>query len=217
MYFTDDSLLPENQAPLMITAAPYGPVWLPGDCTPEQKLPVTWDEQVQTAVDCFNAGATLLQIHVRDPKNGHISKNFNDYNDQIGRLRSGAENDPATRRVDFFCPRAGGRSKFQNYDSRHKLAEINPKPDQVTVACGTSLYDLTALHPVHDDFAGTRLTNPAMLHAMANLVADSTPDFYLENIKRLVQHGIQPYFALGHVHSLELVSASFVRATTWGR
>ena len=36
MYFTDDSLLPENQAPLMITAAPYGPVWLPGDCTPEQ-------------------------------------------------------------------------------------------------------------------------------------------------------------------------------------
>ena len=43
MYFTDDSLLPENQAPLMITAAPYGPMWMPGDCTPEQKLPVTWD------------------------------------------------------------------------------------------------------------------------------------------------------------------------------
>ncbi len=68
MYFTDDSLLPENQAPLMITAAPYGPIWLPGDCTPEQKLPVTWDEQVQAAVDCFNAGATLPHIHVRDPK-----------------------------------------------------------------------------------------------------------------------------------------------------
>ena len=30
MYFTDDSLFPENQAPLMITAAPYGPMWLPG-------------------------------------------------------------------------------------------------------------------------------------------------------------------------------------------
>ena len=41
MYFTDDSLLPENQAPLMITAAPYGPVWMLQDCTPEQKLPVT--------------------------------------------------------------------------------------------------------------------------------------------------------------------------------
>lgn len=46
MYFTDDSLLPENQAPLMITAVPYGPTWMPVDCTPEQKLSVTWDEQV---------------------------------------------------------------------------------------------------------------------------------------------------------------------------
>ena len=108
MYFTDDSLLPENQAPLMITAAPYGPVWLPGDCTPEQKLPVTWDEQVQAAVDCYNAGATLLHIHVRDPKTGHISKNFNQYNDQVGAsAQCGSENDPPTRRVDLVCPRAG--------------------------------------------------------------------------------------------------------------
>ena len=76
MYFTDDSLLPEYQPPLMITAAPYGPVWLPQDCAPIHKLPVTWDEQVQAARDCFNAGATVLHIHVRDPKTGHISKNF---------------------------------------------------------------------------------------------------------------------------------------------
>jgi hypothetical protein len=41
MYFTDDSLLPENQTPLMITAAPCGPMWMPGDSTPEQRLPVT--------------------------------------------------------------------------------------------------------------------------------------------------------------------------------
>jgi hypothetical protein len=74
----------------------------------------------------------------------------------------------------------------------------------VTVTCGTSLYDLTALHPA-DTFDGTRFTDPQMMHAMANLVADSTPDFYLESIKRLVQHGIQPYFALPHVHGLELV------------
>jgi hypothetical protein len=50
MYFTDDSLLPENQAPLMIVAAPYGPLWMPEDCMPEQKLPITWEEQVQAAV-----------------------------------------------------------------------------------------------------------------------------------------------------------------------
>ena len=45
-YFTDDSLLPENMAPLMITAAPYGPMWMPQDGPPGY-IPLTWDEQVQ--------------------------------------------------------------------------------------------------------------------------------------------------------------------------
>ena len=51
-YFTDDSLLPENMAPLMITAAPYGPMWMPQDGPPGY-IPLTWDEQVQAAVDCL--------------------------------------------------------------------------------------------------------------------------------------------------------------------
>ena len=38
-------------------------------------------------MDCYNAGATLLHVHVRDPKTGHISKNFKEYADFIGRLR----------------------------------------------------------------------------------------------------------------------------------
>ena len=108
MYFTDDSLLPENQAPLMITAAPYGPVWMPQDCTPEQKLPVTWEEQTQAAVDCYNAGATLLHIHVRDPKTGHISKNLKEYGEQLGpSAQSRTEDDPADGWVHLFCARAG--------------------------------------------------------------------------------------------------------------
>ena len=40
MHFTDDSLYPENMKPLIITAAPYGPTWLPGDAP---DIPVTWD------------------------------------------------------------------------------------------------------------------------------------------------------------------------------
>jgi hypothetical protein len=28
MYYTDDSILPENMAPLIITVAPFGPQWL---------------------------------------------------------------------------------------------------------------------------------------------------------------------------------------------
>ena len=206
MYFTDDSLLPENMPPLMITAAPYGPMWMPQDLPPEQKLPVTWKEQVQAAVDCQNAGATLLHIHVRDPKTGHISKNFKEYSEQIARLREAVP----TMILQIggsisFAPEPGEEAKFASYDARHKLAEIDPKPDQVTVSCGSSLYDHTALHALDDAWAGTRFQNPAMIHAMANLVVDGTPDFYIEHVKRLVEHGIQPYFALGHIHALELV------------
>ena len=84
MYFTSDSMLPENQQPLIITVAPYGPQWLPSD---SDDIPVTWEEQTQKAVDCYNAGATVLHLHVRDPKTGHGSKNFNEFNEQIARLR----------------------------------------------------------------------------------------------------------------------------------
>jgi hypothetical protein len=31
MYFIEHSLFPENMQPLIITAAPYGPEWLPRD------------------------------------------------------------------------------------------------------------------------------------------------------------------------------------------
>jgi hypothetical protein len=64
MYFTDDSLLPENQEPLIICVAPYGPAWLPGDY-PED-IPLSFEAQVQKAVDRYNAGATRIQTDSRE-------------------------------------------------------------------------------------------------------------------------------------------------------
>lgn len=64
MQFLDDSLHPENQDKVVITMAPYGPEWMPEDF-PED-IPVTMEEQVQKAVDCYNAGATVLHLHVRE-------------------------------------------------------------------------------------------------------------------------------------------------------
>ena len=60
MHFHDDALFPEVQEKLVITVAPYGPEWEPGDF-PED-LPLTMDQHVQAAVDCYNAGATVLHI-----------------------------------------------------------------------------------------------------------------------------------------------------------
>jgi hypothetical protein len=59
---------------LSITAAPFGPQWLKSDY-PED-IAITWDEQVLKAKDCYNAGATLLHVHVRDPKTGHVSTSY---------------------------------------------------------------------------------------------------------------------------------------------
>ena len=57
-----------------------------------------------------------------------------------------------------FAPERGEVGKFGSYEQRHKLTQIDPKPDQITVSSGTTLYDLTALHPMDDSFAGTHST-----------------------------------------------------------
>ena len=84
MHYLQDSLLPENQEKLIITATPYGPEFLPQDY-PED-IPVTMDEQIQKAVDCYNAGATILHVHVRED-DGRGSKRMSKFEEMIGRLR----------------------------------------------------------------------------------------------------------------------------------
>jgi uncharacterized protein (DUF849 family) len=204
MYFTDDSLLPENQDPLIITAAPYGPMWMPSDY-PED-IPVSWDEQVQKAVDCQNAGAAILHIHVRDPETGRISKNFAQYNYLMERLREAVPDMILQVGGSIsFAPEPGDdAAQWQGYDTRHKLAELDPAPDQITVAIGSTSYDMTPL-VTEEDVAGTYLANPKAMWQVANMVADATPEFYVEHLKRLRRHGIQPYFALAHMPSLAAV------------
>jgi uncharacterized protein (DUF849 family) len=204
MYFTNDSLLPENQQPLIITVAPYGPQWLPSDY-PED-IPVTWEEQTQKAVDCYNAGATVLHLHVRDPKTGHGSKNFNEFNEQIARLRKAVPKMiiQVGGSISFAPDTDQEKAEWLGYDTRHMLTELNPKPDQITIVIGTvqmNILDLTT----PDDVQGTHLANPAMQAAYQNMVADANPEFYIEHLKRLRQQGIQPMFAMAHVHTLEAI------------
>jgi hypothetical protein len=194
MYFTNDSMLPENQQPLIITVAPYGPQWLPSDY-PED-IPVTWEQQTQKAVDCYNAGATVLHFHVRDPKTGHGSKNFNEFNEQIARVRKAVPKMLIQVGGSIsFAPEPGKEAHWLGYDTRHMLTELNPKPDQVTIAVGTTQMNILDL-TTPDDVQGTQLANPAMQAAYQNMVADATPEFYVEHLKRLRKNGVQPMFAM---------------------
>ena len=84
MNFLDGALYPENQDKLVITAAPYGPEWLPSDF-PEE-IAVSMKDQIQKAVDCYNAGATVLHVHVREP-DGKGSKRLSKFNEILAGLR----------------------------------------------------------------------------------------------------------------------------------
>lgn len=203
MYYTDDSILPENMAPLIITAAPYGPAWLPGDAT---DIPVTWDEQVQAAVDCYNAGATMLHVHVRNPATGHGSVNFDQFNYLIGRLKEAVPKMilQVGGSISFAPKTEEGKAKWLDYDTRHMLTELNPKPEFVTVAVGTTQWDIVSMMNAAD-VKGTHLEDPKVQAAWAGMVVDATPAFYLEHLKRLRKNGIQPYFVPAHVHQLELI------------
>ncbi|MCS3898360.1 uncharacterized protein (DUF849 family) [Bradyrhizobium japonicum USDA 38] len=203
MYYTDDSILPENMAPLIITAAPFGPEWIPGDAD----IPVTWDEQVQAAVDCYNAGATMLHVHVRDPATGHGSVDFEQFNYFIGRLKKAVPKMilQVGGSISFSPKSADAKAKWLDYDTRHMLTELDPKPECVTIATGTTQWDIMSWMSA-DDIKGTHLeNNPKVQAAWAGMWVDAGPAFYLEHLKRLRKNRIQPYFVPAHVHQLELI------------
>ena len=203
MYFTDDSLFPENMQPTIITAAPFGPEWLPGDV---EDLPVSFKDQVQAAVDCYNAGATMLHVHVRDPKTGQGSTNFDQYNELIGMLRNAVPKMilQVGGSISFAPHTDGAKAKWLDYDTRHMLTELNPKPDVVTVTTGTTLWDITQAF-IPGDADGTHLADPKVAAAWSGMVVDSTPAFYVEHLKRLSRNKIQPYFVPASVHQLEII------------
>ena len=202
MQFLDDSLLPENQPPLVIQVAPYGPQWLPGD---SDDIPLTMDEQVQKAVDCWNAGATVLHVHVREA-DGKGSKRLSMFNEMLARLREAVPKMvlQVGGSISFAPEGEGAEAKWLNDDTRHMLAELDPKPDQVTVAINTSQMNVMELM-TEADIAGTSLTNPLMQAAYRDMIVPSNPSWHEEHIRRLVAAGIQPHFMLGSLTGLETV------------
>jgi uncharacterized protein (DUF849 family) len=202
MQFLDDSLLPENQQPLVIQVAPYGPEFLPGD---SDDIPLTMAEQVQKAVDCWNAGATVLHVHVREA-DGKGSKRLSMFNEMLARLRDAVPKMllQVGGSISFAPEEEGGDAKWLNDDTRHMLAELTPRPDQVTIAINTNQMNVCELL-TDDDVAGTSLALPAYQEAYREMWIPSGPAFVAEHLKRLQANGIQPHFMLADVGQLETV------------
>lgn len=200
MHFFDDSLLPENQQKLVIQVAPYGPQWMPSD---SDDIPITMDQQVQKAVDCWNAGATVLHIHVRE-EDGKGSKSLSKFNELLVRLREAVPQMilQVGGSISFAPESDGEAAKWLSDDTRHMLADLTPRPDQVTVVVNTSQMNLMELM-TEADIKGTSLSTPAVRAAYTDMVVPANPSWYEEHIRRLVASGIQPLFMLGGMNSLE--------------
>jgi len=203
MQFLDDSLLPENQEKMVITVAPYGPEWEPADF-PED-IPLTMDEQVQKAVDCYNAGATVLHLHVRE-LDGKGSKRLSKFNELIAGVRKAVPEMiiQVGGSISFAPESEGAAAKWLSDDTRHMLAELEPTPDQVTVTVNTSQMNVTE-HAELADFKGTSREIPAIYEAYKEMTVPAQPGWVEEHIRRLTKAGIQSAFQCYNINSFESV------------
>jgi uncharacterized protein (DUF849 family) len=199
MQFFDDSLLPENQEKLVIQAAPYGPEFLPGD---SDDIPITMDEQVQKAVDCHNAGASLLHIHVRE-EDGKGSKRLSKFNELIARLRDAVPDMllQVGGSISFAPEDEGAAADWLPDETRHMLADLDPKPDQVTIVINTSQFGFAGVLS-ESDVQGTSLALPEYSRAYTEMIWESGPEFYTEHLRRLQEAKVQPHFMIGHIAQL---------------
>jgi uncharacterized protein (DUF849 family) len=214
MNFLDGSLFPENQDKLVITAAPYGPEWVPSDF-PED-IPVSMKAQIQKAVDCYNAGATVLHVHVRED-DGKGSKRLSKFNELLAGLRAAVPKMvlQVGGSISFAPEGEGAAAKWLSDDTRHMLAELSPKPDQVTVTVNTTQMNiLEQMEPA--DYAGTSLAEPAMSQAYREMVVPANPGWVEEHVKRLTAAGIQSAFQFYNINSFETVERMIRRGVYKG-
>ena len=201
MQFFDESLLPENQDKLVIQVAPYAPSFMPQD---SDDIPVSYAEQVQKAVDCYNAGATVLHVHVREP-NGQGSKDLDRFNEMLDRLRSAVPEMvlQVGGSISFAPKNDGEAALWLSDDTRHMLADLNPAPDQVTLAVNTNQMNVMELI-TEDDAKGTTMWDDNH-EAYTEMYYEAGPKFMKEHMKRLTAAGIQTHFMIGCARDLETV------------
>jgi uncharacterized protein (DUF849 family) len=204
MHFQDGALFPENMEKLVITVAPYGPEWMPADY-PED-IPVSMDEHVQKAVDCYNAGATVLHVHVREA-DGKGSKRLSMFNDLLARLRVAVPHMilQVGGSISFAPEEGEGKiAKWLSDDTRHMLADLKPAPDQVTLAINTNQMNIME-QMCPSDIAGTSLAEQNTYRAYREMTIPAGPEWVEEHIRRLSASGIQTHFQLANITQIETV------------
>ena len=148
-------------------------------------------DQVQKAVDCYNAGATVLHVHVREALTARAQSASRD----VQRDARSAAPLPCLEMIlqvggsISFAPKDEGESaKWLGDDTRHMLAELDPAPDQVTLAINTNQMNVMELI-TEEDAAGTSMGEPDYKQAYTEMYYEFGLGFVKEHLKRLVGCG----------------------------
>ena len=104
-----------------------------------------------------------------------------------------------------FAPESDGQAaKWLSDDTRHMLAELDPKPDQVTVTVNTTQMNVTE-HAGLDDFNGVSRGFPHLHATYKDMIVPANPSWVEEHIRRLTAAGIQSEFQCYNINSFETI------------
>jgi len=106
--------------------------------------------------------------------------------------------------ISFAPENEGDVAKWLSDDTRHMLAELDPKPDQVTIAINSNQFNIVEMM-CEADIAGTSLADPINYHAYREMTIPAGPEWVEEHIRRLSAAGIQTQFQIGNRPSFETV------------
>jgi len=121
--------------PLILTAAITG-----AETTREDQpaLPITPEEQAADAIACFEAGARVIHLHVRDDA-GNPTQSMDRFTASLQAIRAAAP--------EVIIQISTGGAVGENFDKR--LAPLSLKPDMGTLNAGTLNFgdDIFINHP----------------------------------------------------------------------
>ena len=99
-------------------------------------MPISPEEQAQASRDCYNAGASVLHLHVRDDE-GKTSKDINTYNKAVTLI---GEKCPIIRQIGNGIGHKlddAGNVVSPTLEDRLKLLTISPQTEMHTINAGT--------------------------------------------------------------------------------
>jgi 3-keto-5-aminohexanoate cleavage enzyme len=99
-------------------------------------LPEQPDEQAQDAYDCYNAGASICHLHVRD-KQGEPTADLNVYKEVITKIKAKCPILIQIGNAGATVTDEKGNRSCSPFEDRMKLFDIQPKPDLITINAGT--------------------------------------------------------------------------------